>query len=458
MEGLDVGVAAVLEAWDERPTLAPEDLTEILRSQIRALDRLGLTVVEVGDGHAVGSLPLSTESANQHGTIAAGNLAHLVDVVAAIALASVLRGVPFVGLHPRWRHPGAALWTAGLDIRYREPAADDTVAEATVDPESAAAIRQDFASGDVIVQRVPVVARSAGRVVLEANARFLLAPGDALNRSGSRTAPGALLDHYDRSSARLVAGLRAEETSRAAPLVVDPWAARLAGRQGVLLARAFNRQSPQLQALVASRTVQLDSLFDRIEDLLQVVLVGAGLDARPARLRGADRLTWFEVDLPKTSALRQELLPPSAKNGRRIPVAIDVTRDDVEGALRSAGFDAHLPSLIAVEGLTMYLTRDQNRKLLSSLAPLLRHPSSRLWVDIVHADVVEGRDDRASVRRFLEGMARLGEPFVFGLSDIEGFFRGTGLRVERIVDSSVGLGDRADEVADIYRFVELCGA
>ena len=91
----------------------------------------------------------------------------------------------------------------------------------------------------------------------------------------------------------LVAGYRARASAAGDPIISDPWAARLAGSEGEALTRQFDGPQPHLELWIAVRTAHLDA---RVRDLTgprssiaQVVILGAGLDTRAARLA---RSTW----------------------------------------------------------------------------------------------------------------------------------------------------------------------
>src|SRR4051812_36764245 len=106
-------------------------------------------------------------------------------------------------------------------------------------------------------------------------------------------------------TALLVAAYRARASEGAAPLCNDPWAAALSGDEGRALAAAFDEIKPAMALYIALRTAFLDAQvrmwtspphgFD------QIVLLGAGLDSRAARL-GRKGLRFFEVDHPASQA------------------------------------------------------------------------------------------------------------------------------------------------------------
>lgn len=90
----------------------------------------------------------------------------------------------------------------------------------------------------------------------------------------------------------------------------------------------------------------------------QLVLLGAGLDARAHRLDVLSDVTVFEVDHPDTQAHKRDAvrdLAPRAKDVRY--VSVDFSRDDLTSELSRAGHDPSAPTIFVWEGVTMYLPR-----------------------------------------------------------------------------------------------------
>jgi methyltransferase (TIGR00027 family) len=88
----------------------------------------------------------------------------------------------------------------------------------------------------------------------------------------------------------------------------------------------------------------------------QVILLGAGLDARAHRLEALESCTVFEVDHPDTQTEKRRAvrnLPILARKVRYVTVNFE--RDDLSRALRDAGHSPSEPSAIVWEGVTMYL-------------------------------------------------------------------------------------------------------
>jgi O-methyltransferase involved in polyketide biosynthesis len=77
---------------------------------------------------------------------------------------------------------------------------------------------------------------------------------------------------------------------------------------------------------------------------------------------------------------------------------------------------------VVLEGVSMYLDRDANARVATSLGRAMRHVDGRLWVDVVAQSVIGGTTGAPEAEAFAAGMAQLGEPFVFGPDDPAEFF------------------------------------
>lgn len=90
----------------------------------------------------------------------------------------------------------------------------------------------------------------------------------------------------------------------------------------------------------------------------QVVVLGAGLDARAWRLPALREATVFEVDHPSTQGYKRARVARLAPCAREVRfVADDFEHGTLGRRLEDAGHDAAAPTVFVWEGVTMYLTR-----------------------------------------------------------------------------------------------------
>lgn len=180
--------------------------------------------------------------------------------------------------------------------------------------------------------------------------------------------------HRSRTS-DWVAALRALYTGAPAGLEIapDPVAEALLPPLLALEVRAL-RRSPFVMRLghralgavtrglsygIPLRTAAIDAAIRAGvgDGIRQLVVLGAGLDARAFRMGELHEAHVYELDHPLTQAYKRERIlgrRPLAR-GHRL-CAIDFERDRIGEVLGAAGFRADEPSFWLWEGVTMYLT------------------------------------------------------------------------------------------------------
>ncbi len=161
-------------------------------------------------------------------------------------------------------------------------------------------------------------------------------------------------------TAAIVAAARAIAPGRR-----DPHASELVSGplQGIVRAVAdrprlrevARRASLGLVDHIALRTAAIDAEVERAlaEGIGQLVLLGAGLDARAWRLAGPE-VKVFEVDHPDTQRFKQGRAPTI---GAPTYVPVRFGEERVADALAEADHDPGRPTFWIWEGVTMYLPR-----------------------------------------------------------------------------------------------------
>ncbi len=141
------------------------------------------------------------------------------------------------------------------------------------------------------------------------------------------------------------------------------------GRPGI--ERAISLATLDTLAHAALRTSEIDDAVVAAvaSGIDQLVIVGAGLDARAYRLAELGGVTVFEVDHPATQKLKRAKVRAITPRAARVHhVAVDFGRDKLEDALASAGHRTERPTLWLWEGVTMYLPREAMRATLAVLS------------------------------------------------------------------------------------------
>ncbi len=202
----------------------------------------------------------------------------------------------------------------------------------------------------------------------------------------------------------LVAALRAiySEVGPHLNVAEDPLAVDLLAPPLSLLARALSSSALAagvthrvlsmatfgLSPGVALRTAKIDDVVRAAVDegIEQMVVLGAGLDARAWRLPELGEAVVFELDFPATQQFKREhvrAIQPLAKEVRFCP--IDFETDTIQEVLGAGGFDETVPSVWIWEGVTMYLTMPAIEATLNAISALATS-KSRLVLTYVPPD------------------------------------------------------------------------
>ena len=167
------------------------------------------------------------------------------------------------------------------------------------------------------------------------------------------------------------------------------------------------------QAEASARVTFFDSAVDRFLPAIdQLVILGAGFDTRPYRLPQDTPVSSFEVDAPKTQAVKRAMLDKAGIDAHRVTfVPADFGKDDWLATLADAGFDPGRPALFLWEGVTMYLEQAAIEDTLSKVASCAR--GSLLAFDYFTTETLEStmlywRYGRAAAKA-------VGEPLKFGV-------------------------------------------
>lgn len=229
---------------------------------------------------------------------------------------------------------------------------------------------------------------------------------------------------------RLTAAGRAVESRRPDRLFEDPLAEALAGEVGFRLMEQWRLPGmPRENPTIGPRTRFYDDLvIDAVaQGLGQVVLIAAGMDTRAFRLPLPVEATVFELDVPELLEEKRAILDRhhAEPRCRRIVVAADLTADDWPHALTRAGYRGAEPAVFIAEGLSWYLSEDENARLLERLASLAA-PGSRLGFDMVSQDTLENPAEAP----FFRFTASLGIHWKFGTNDPAGFLAAHGWRAD----------------------------
>lgn len=226
---------------------------------------------------------------------------------------------------------------------------------------------------------------------------------------------------------------RARASARPGAICSDPWAEQMAGSEGFDLARRYDEVYGFMELWTAVRTAFIDARVKRSLaspwSIKQIVLLGAGLDTRAARL-AAPGVRFFEVDHPDSQAYKLARIAAIAAYPRDAAahVACDFERQDFLEQLGGAGYRAGEPALFVWEGVTPYLSEDAVRTTLRRLAGGTA-PGSVVVFDHLRKKIVAGTVADEADLKSKDFVGDLGEPLRWGCDDVlpvlyaEGFRR-----------------------------------
>ncbi|MFE4449250.1 class I SAM-dependent methyltransferase [Streptomyces sp. NPDC056796] len=125
----------------------------------------------------------------------------------------------------------------------------------------------------------------------------------------------------------------------------------------------------------------------------QVVLLGAGLDARAFRLDWPAGCVVFEIDREGVLAFKHQVLAglSATPKAARVPIPIDLRADWIT-ALTDAGFDPSAPSVWLAEGLLFYLPITAETYLIDAVNGLTTEGSALAFEVKVEKDLLEYQD------------------------------------------------------------------
>jgi methyltransferase (TIGR00027 family) len=205
-----------------------------------------------------------------------------------------------------------------------------------------------------------------------------------------------------------VAHIRAVETARPDRLFADPLAAEFVSASGwsppdrppdAVAEAVSSRFRDAIRRSVVVRTRFLDEfVLDACDaGCRQVVLLGAGMDARAYRLSWPAGVRVFELDLADVLAFKERVLGALAARAgcERIAVPSDLA-GNWPPALVAAGLRTEEPAAWIAEGLLIYFTDDQNDRLLGRVSELSA-PGSRLGLTLGTRGLIERLDEAPSM-------------------------------------------------------------
>jgi methyltransferase (TIGR00027 family) len=209
---------------------------------------------------------------------------------------------------------------------------------------------------------------------------------------------------------------------------------------GDLIRAYIDREWPGARTSAVARTKFIDDAAEATlrSGVAQVVILGAGFDARAYRIPSMARAVVFEVDHPSTSARKRQvlktLLGSLPRHVRFVP--IDFTAEVLSDVMTAAGYDPSSRTLFIWEGVTNYLTEaavDGTLRWCASAAV-----ASTVLFTYVHRQVLDSPEAFEGTKKLFATLSAAGERWTFGLdpSGLRAFLAERGLMLAGDVRAS----------------------
>jgi methyltransferase (TIGR00027 family) len=186
-------------------------------------------------------------------------------------------------------------------------------------------------------------------------------------------------------TARLIAYYRAMESRREDPLIVDPYAERLAGDMDSYFRNHLRARGTSDYAVVRTHYIDTHILspWCKEQEQSQIVLLGAGLDARAYRFAPLkdNNHTFFEVDFDQVNKYKKAILSTDRPLCDLIRVSADLSEPTWISQLERTGFASDIPTIWLLEGLVYYIEQELVMSILKTAA-LSCVEESKLFADV----------------------------------------------------------------------------
>jgi methyltransferase (TIGR00027 family) len=215
-------------------------------------------------------------------------------------------------------------------------------------------------------------------------------------------------------TARLMAYYRAQERKRDQPLIVDPFAERLAGDMASYIDK-HRHFSESDYPIVRSYYIESNLLTSwcTTQAESQIVLLGAGLDTRAYRFSPlqTNTHTIFELDFALVNNYKEEMLKEDQSLCDLVRISANLSDPDWAVQLIKRGFSSEIPTFWVLEGLIYYMDQKAGSSLLKTAAEISA-VDSQIFVDICVPGLAE-LDFGPFARHFQWGLEKIAVPSFF---------------------------------------------
>ena len=187
--------------------------------------------------------------------------------------------------------------------------------------------------------------------------------------------------------------------------------------------KRLGKEIPGTYEYMTARTKHFDNLFRQalIENIPQIVLLGAGYDTRTIRFKDHIKDTKiFELDTPILQLQKKNILN---KSKITVPdqltfVPIYFNKESMADLLPEAGYNSAQQTFFLWEGVTYYLTEVTIKDTLSFIKDF-SGPATSVAFDYFLKGAISGDEGLYGAMEIHREVLKSGEPFQFGLDEGE---------------------------------------
>ena len=164
-------------------------------------------------------------------------------------------------------------------------------------------------------------------------------------------------------------GVRMMDAESNNPIVNDTHAKTLMGEEGHQYWETYKQYKNPNGASLA-RCYLIDTWIKKqlkANPKTTIILIGAGLDSRAFRLTGGN---WIELDEPGVIEYKNSKLPVAGSQNPVQRISIDFEKEKLADKLST--IDQSNTILIVIEGVLMYLSREQKTELMKTITTLFK--------------------------------------------------------------------------------------
>ena len=187
---------------------------------------------------------------------------------------------------------------------------------------------------------------------------------------------------------------------------------------------------PGLHEHLIARTKYLDDIIVQCisNGAVQYVILAAGYDSRPNRLRLPLDVNIFELDQAQVQKRKLSILNSIIKPKKINYIEIDFNQDSIKNKLLNSGFDLRKNTIFTLEGISQYITKDAFSDTIKEISELTKKSKTTIFFSYTNSVINKFpenlfgknyRNPNKIIKRIKKIVDNLGEPWISFYSRIE---------------------------------------